>query len=247
MKKVFISIGHGGKDTGAVGYVVEKNANLCVGLSCNSYLSKRGVKTQLSREKDENDPVQEEIRECNNFDPDLAVSIHSNAGGGIGFEAYYHYRGGTSKKLAENIEDEVIKIGQKSRGVKIRRNSQGSDYYAFIRETKCPAVICEGFFVDNKEDSENYNESHEYKKLGESYAKGILKTLGIKDEDDTEEIKVGDKVKVLKNVQYNSDKTFKLWFKEYDVISVNGDRVVIGIKDSVTAAVNICNIEKIKY
>ena len=56
MKKVFISIGHGGKDTGAVGYVVEKNANLCVGLSCNSYLSKRGVKTQLSREKDENDP-----------------------------------------------------------------------------------------------------------------------------------------------------------------------------------------------
>ena len=245
MKKVFISIGHGGKNPGAVGYVVEKDVNLYVGLSCNTYLSKRGIKTLLSRYKDENDDVTEEIRECNNFNPDLAISCHANAGGGIGFEAYYHYKGGTGKLLAENIEKEIINIGQKSRGIKIKKNSQGTDYYAFIRETKCPSVICEGFFVDNKEDAEKCNESHEYKKFGEAYAKGILKTLGIESKEDAEEIKVGDKVRVLKNLQYNSDKTFKLWFKEYDVISVNGDRVVIGINGAVTAAVNICNIEKI--
>lgn len=59
MKKVFISIGHGGKNPGAVGYVVEKDVNLYVGLSCNTYLSKRGIKTLLSRYKDENDDVTE--------------------------------------------------------------------------------------------------------------------------------------------------------------------------------------------
>jgi GH25 family lysozyme M1 (1,4-beta-N-acetylmuramidase) len=58
-------------------------------------------------------------------------------------------------------------------------------------------------------------------------------------------IVVGARVKVLKAVQYdgNSFKIFRDW---YDVIQIQGDRVVIGVRgEGVTAAVNISNIEVI--
>jgi hypothetical protein len=56
---------------------------------------------------------------------------------------------------------------------------------------------------------------------------------------------VGAKVKVLKAVQYNG-KSFKVWRDWYDVLEIQGDRVVIGVRgEGVTAAINISNIEVI--
>lgn len=60
-----------------------------------------------------------------------------------------------------------------------------------------------------------------------------------------DEIKKGDKVKVLKAVQYDNGKPFAVYHKEYDVIEVAGDRVVIGIGKTVTAAVDIDNLKKV--
>lgn len=180
MAKVFIGVGHGGKDAGAVGYLVEKDVNLKMANACRDYLVKNGVEVKMSRTKDEDDDISEEIRECNAFGPDLAIDVHNNAGGGDGFEVLHSIVGGTGKTLAQNIETEVKKIGQNSRGLKTRKNSAGSDYFGFIRSTKCPAVICEGVFVDNKADAKQADTDAECKAFGEAYAKGILKTLGIK-------------------------------------------------------------------
>ena len=57
-------------------------------------------------------------------------------------------------------------------------------------------------------------------------------------------IKVGDKVKVLNAVQYNGQ-TFKTYYDVYDVIEVKDERVVIGIDQTVTCAINIKNIKKV--
>ena len=179
LKKVFIGVGHGGTDSGAVGHLVEKDVNLVEALACKDFLEMHGVEVLMSRAIDENDPVTDEINECNAFEPDLAIDVHSNSGRGDGFEAFYHYKGGLSKDLAENIESEVKKIGQNSRGCKTKLGSSGSDYYAFIRETICPAVICEGFFVDNETDVQIADSLEEQKAFGTAYAKGILRTLGI--------------------------------------------------------------------
>lgn len=184
MKKVFLGVGHGGSDPGATGYVVEKTANLHMAQACCNYLVFNGIHVGMSRTRDENDPVTDEVKECNEFNPDLAVDIHNNSGGGDGFEVYYHYKGGTSKTLAERIEAEVKKIGQNSRGIKTKVNDSGKDYFAFIRETKCPAVIVEGFFVDNKTDAEIADTLAEQKQFGIAYARGILRTLGITPKDD---------------------------------------------------------------
>ena len=57
-------------------------------------------------------------------------------------------------------------------------------------------------------------------------------------------IQKGDKVKVLKAQTYNGG-TFKTYYDVYDVIQVNGDRVVIGIGKTVTAAVKASNLQKV--
>lgn len=178
--KVFVGVGHGGKDPGAIGNGFnEKDLNLSIALYCRDVLEANGVTVLLSRTTDEDDSLNEEIRECNAFVPDLAVDIHNNAGGGDGAEAYYHYLGGTSKTLAENILNEIVEIGQNSRGAKVKLNSSGTDYFGFIRETAAPAVIVECAFVDNATDIAIIDTEEKQKTMGEAVAKGILKTLGI--------------------------------------------------------------------
>ena len=178
--KVLIGVGHGGSDPGAIANnTKEKDLNLSIALACRDELVRHGVSVKLSRTKDENDPLSEEIRECNAYGPDLAVDIHNNAGGGDGAEVFYHYGGGKSKTLAKNILSEIEKVGQNSRGAKTRLNSNGKDYYGFIRETSCPAVIVECAFVDNASDLKILATEGKRKAMGGAIAKGILKTLGI--------------------------------------------------------------------
>ena len=179
-KKVFLGVGHGGTDPGAVANGFEEaDLNLPIALACQAELVRHGVTVGMSRTKDENDTLTEEIKECNAFAPDLAVDIHNNAGGGDGAEAYYHYKGGTGKTLAENILSEIVAIGQNSRGAKIRKNASGTDYYGFIRQTNAPAIIIECAFVDNKTDIAILDTPEEQKAMGMAIAKGILATLGI--------------------------------------------------------------------
>ena len=177
-KKVFIGVGHGGSDPGAVGYLVEKDVNLTMALACRDFLVAYGVDVKMSRTKDEDDTVSQEVAECNAYAPDLAIDVHNNSGGGDGFEVFHTIHGGTGKTLAQNIEKHVKAMGQNSRGVKTRQGTSG-DYYAFIRETVAPAVICEGVFVDTKADAAQADTLAEQQAFGVAYAKGILDTLGL--------------------------------------------------------------------
>ena len=179
-KKVFLGVGHGGSDPGAVANGFnEKDLNLVIALKCRDELVRHGVTVQMSRTKDENDDLREEIRECNAFGPDLAIDIHNNAGGGDGAETYYYTGGGMSKTLAENVIAEITKTGQNSRGAKPNIVGGMKEYYGFIRETYAPAIIVECAFVDNKTDVKAIDTKAEQEAMGVAIAKGILKTLGI--------------------------------------------------------------------
>jgi N-acetylmuramoyl-L-alanine amidase len=178
--KVFLGVGHGGNDSGAVGNGFnEKDLNLAIALACRDELERHGVTVLMSRTKDENDALTEELKECNAFKPDLAIDIHNNAGGGDGAEAFFHYKGGKGKELAENVLSEIVNIGQNSRGAKTRKNANGKDYYGFIRETVAPAIIIECAFLDNVNDIQIIDTETEQKAMGTAIAKGVLKTLGI--------------------------------------------------------------------
>lgn len=189
MAKVYIAPGHGGADPGAVGNgLKEKDLNLTIGKYCTEYLKAQGVTVKMSRTKDIDPGLNNRANEANKWGADLVCEIHINAGGGDGAEVYYSIAGGTSKKMAQNIEAEIKKIGQNSRGIKTKKNAQGQDFLGIIRMTKAPAVLVECAFIDNKKDIAIIDTKAEQKKMGEAIAKGILKTLGVKEK--TEEFKV---------------------------------------------------------
>lgn len=179
MTKVFIGVGHGGQDSGAVGKggLLEKNLNLSIAKACGAELERHGVTVRLSRTKDEADPVDQEVAESNSFAPEVAIAIHNNAGGGDGAEVFYSHTGGKGKQLAENILAYITQLGQKSRGAKTRTTASGADYYAFIRQ-KAPAVIVECAFVDSA-DIDLVDTEAERVKVGQAIAHGVLKTLGV--------------------------------------------------------------------
>ena len=181
-KRVFIGVGHGGKDPGAVKYVKESEANLQMALGMKEELEQYGITVGISRTREEDDPLSEEIREANVFKPDIAVEVHNNAGGGDGFEVYRQTgtHAAQSLRLAQCIEARVKASGQKSRGVKTKLNASGTDYFGWCRQVQCPAVLCEGFFVDNLADSADYNTTAKQKAYGKVYALGVLDYLGIK-------------------------------------------------------------------
>lgn len=179
MSKVFVGVGHGGKDPGAVGYIVEKDGALVIATACKVCLEANGIEVKMSRYIDENESLNEKINECNAYNPDLAIDIHLNAGNGDGAEVFHSIVGGTGKIMAQNVLDAICELGQQSRGIKTKVNSNGKDYFGFIRLTNCPAIISEAYFVDNAEDVKIGDTVEEQKIVGQAIAKGILKTLGI--------------------------------------------------------------------
>lgn len=203
MKKVYIGVGHGGKDSGAVGYLVEKDVNLQMALACKEYLEANGVEVKISRTSDIDKDLKARIKECNEYSPGLAIDVHNNAGAGDGFEVFHTLFGGTGKVLAQNIEEEIKAIGQNSRGLKTKANSQGKDYFGFIRQIKCPSIITETVFVDNQADASQADTLEEQRMFGQAIAKGILKTLNITSNNDPVVENKPDKV--LENTYSHKD------------------------------------------
>lgn len=173
---LFFGVGHGGSDPGAVKYLREEDLNLQQAMAAKDYAVAQGFTVVMSRTKDENDPLTEEIKEANASGAICAVDFHNNAGGGDGFEAIHSVlsdaKGG--KALAKAIEKEVKAIGQNSRGIKTKKQKNGKDYFGFVRDTKMPAVICEGCFVDNRTDVKLFDTAAENKAYGVAVAKGII-------------------------------------------------------------------------
>lgn len=188
MSKVFVGIGHGGSDPGACAYSLkESDVALDIGLEVARVLRAHNVTVELSRTKDIDDDLTPKINRCNDFNPDLAVDIHCNAGNGKGFEAWVFSGGGTSLTMGENIETEVLKVGQTSRGMKTRLNDKGQDYFGFIRLVKAPSAIIETAFIDNVDDKEWLRTKERRHILALAIAKGLLNTLGIKYQENSSE------------------------------------------------------------
>ena len=103
---------------------------------------------------------------------------------------------------------------------------------------------------DVREDKESEGKEVSFEEIVEA-----MKNLGYVNHAETEDVVIfskkesasineGDKVRVLNNVTYTGD-SFSVYYDEYDVIEVRGDRAVIGIDGTVTCAINISNIERV--
>lgn len=182
MKRVFIGVGHGGSDPGAVGIVKEADANLTIALELKRILVEHDIVVGISRTVDEDDDINEEIREANAFAPDLAVEVHNNAGGGDGFEVFVQTNkyAAKSRSCAEFIERRVKAIGQQSRGIK-------TNSFGWIRLVNAPSVLLEGFFVDSK-DAYDFDTASKQKRLARAYALGVLDYFDIHTESEDDDM-----------------------------------------------------------
>lgn len=177
--KVYLDAGHGGHDSGAVGFSKsEKAFALDICLRANSLLKANGVNTMLSRSDDTFVSLTQRAAQCNEWGADLFVSFHCNSGGGRGVEVWHSLSGGQGKVLAQKIDNQLILINV-SRGLKTRRGKKG-DYIYVIRATHCPAVLVEFGFMDNATDVEMLNNPTIRQRYAEAICKAILGTKVIK-------------------------------------------------------------------
>lgn len=181
MYKVYVGIGHGGSDSGAVGNgFLEKNLTLSIGKYCNERLKQYGIETKISRTSDIDSSINSKVAASNAFKADVCMDIHINAGGGDGSEVYYSHISPNGKKLAQAIVDSMVKIGQNTRGIKTKLDTDGTDYFGMIRMTDAPAVLVECAFIDNANDIKIINTEAKRKIFGYAIADGVANYLGVK-------------------------------------------------------------------
>ena len=150
--KIVINAGHTkfGKGTGASGHLNESTETRKIAYELMKLLadSKHEVIPAVFDRNGDN--LKTAVNLSNNEGADLFISIHLNAGGGQGCEAYT-YKG---KQVAQAVKacSYLKKLGFKNRGVK-----NGSNLYV-IKNTKATAILIEVCFVDNKADAALYKQ-----------------------------------------------------------------------------------------
>lgn len=87
------------------------------------------------------------------------LSVHSNAGGGTGFEAFTYYGQSKSDRLAEEFynafrkefPNEIARTDYRSDGDQDKERN-----FYVLRKTRMPAVLTENFFMDNERECKQY-------------------------------------------------------------------------------------------
>lgn len=169
MKRIYLDAGHGGTDSGAVGYVVERDVNIKVTKYMKNHLEENYSCMVYMDITD--DSTQNIAKRANKWMADLFVSVHFNAGGGDGYEALVY--SSANQKLGKCFEKHVKAAGQNSRGVKYRPDLN------VLRLTKMPAILNEVAFVDTKKDIKDWDENHELKKMGIALAEAAAEWLDL--------------------------------------------------------------------
>lgn len=167
--KLAINAGHTitGVGTGAVGHINESKENREVTKLVIQMLKQLGHSViDCTIDKSDN-YLKDAVNIANNYNVDLAVSIHFNAGGGTGVETLVYNGHDIPNKHAKSVNKEISSLGYKNRGVK-----QRPDLY-WLKATTAKAILIECCFVDSKEDISKYSA----KKMAEAITKGLVGEL----------------------------------------------------------------------
>ncbi|MDG6888201.1 Sporulation-specific N-acetylmuramoyl-L-alanine amidase [Clostridium perfringens] len=175
MSKIFgLDAGHctSGADTGAQGNgYKEQDLTRQVVTYLSEYLENEGHITKYCHchsASSVNESLRYRVNKANSLGVDYFVSIHLNAGGGVGTETYICARGGEAERVAKRVNSKLVQYGYRDRGVKV-----GNLYV--IKNTNAPAILVECCFIDSASDMAKFNA----KSIAKAIAEGLLsKTIG---------------------------------------------------------------------
>ena len=150
--KFGIDLGHGvGMDRGAVGNIAEETIINKVGTKVISKLKSLGhtvIQLRPSSAYSVNNSLIQRYTKANDNNVDLCVSIHANAGGGVGTEVFTY--NAKEVKQARAVLNNIVALGFRNRGIK-----DGSGL-AMVKRPKATAMLIEICFIDTS-DSDLYN------------------------------------------------------------------------------------------
>lgn len=190
---VTIDAGHGGHDPGARGkHGLEKDYALDLAIRLGKAVRKNGLKTHLTRDTDVFISLPGRVKIANEIDKSIFVSIHFNHGGNgsaSGIETYALAPQGTgstndgtvsaskfegNQRDGENIAlatavhaNTMAKIETEDRGIRRAR-------FNVLRGINKPAILFEGGFVTNFEESKRINTELYREKVAQAIAGGIM-------------------------------------------------------------------------
>ena len=122
------------------------------------------IDATVDRASTQLDYLQKSVQIANKARADMFLTIHLNAGGGQGCEAYTWK--GEKVEQAVNMCKQLAAEGFKNRGVK-----DGSAFYV-IKKTQMTAILLEVFFLDNRKDCQRYQRIG-VKRIAQAIADGI--------------------------------------------------------------------------
>lgn len=187
--KILIDNGHGENTPGKRSPVWDDGAQLFeyefnrdIARRVVNILSARGVDAELVVREATDVSLGERVRRINAVAKKsqcLLVSIHANAGGGTGWEAWTSIGDTKSDKYATIFYTEAETIFPDR---KIRKDStdgdpdKESDFY-ILKNTTCPAVLTENFFMDTEMDCRLIMSPVGRRLVAELHVNAILKCL----------------------------------------------------------------------
>jgi N-acetylmuramoyl-L-alanine amidase len=177
--KLWLDGGHGGIDSGAVGFgLKEKDLTLTLVKKIGKLLEDyREVDVRYSRIDDRFLELKERANKANQAGADFFCSVHINATPtGTGFETFIYNEASSQSVAYQNvIHPEIMKqLGDvKDRGKK-RAN------YAVLRETHMPSILTENLFIDNPNDNKKLKQNEYLDKIALGHVNGFEKAFGLK-------------------------------------------------------------------
>lgn len=218
MPIVCIDPGHGGKDPGAIGGVMEKGVNLGISLAMAERLKiYGGVEVAMTRSGDTTVSLQGRCDIANGAGADVFVSIHCNSGGDHGFESFVaphakraaEFQDAIHAELSEWYTDELRANTVPLRLLTVPMDlvpdrGQKEAHFIVLINTRMPAILVECGFVDHPEDSEYLTDLEFQARLGYSLADGVVKILGVKPEEYVCSIEFEDAVAWARSVGLSS-------------------------------------------
>ena len=146
----------------------------------------------MSRTTDKTVSLAARTNDANGWGADYFVSIHINAGGGVGYEDFI-YNGSVSNNTVayrDKLHAEIMKqVDFTNRGKK-RAN------FHVLRESNMPAALTENGFIDNAGDAAKLKSDAYLNRIALGHANGIAQALGLRRKtgggENTYTVKKGD-------------------------------------------------------
>ncbi|MFC6591961.1 N-acetylmuramoyl-L-alanine amidase [Deinococcus lacus] len=180
--RVVLDPGHGGRDPGAVGTIVEKEVTLAVARRTRDYLQAAGVEVIMTRDSDtelhRDKATDLRMRSSMANNAQLFVSVHvnampaQNALKGYGVETWWNPNHPMSASFASILQKNMVDVsGAYSRGLR------SSSPLGVLRNNRAPAALVEVGFTSHPVDGLNLRDANYIDRVAFGIAKGVHEAL----------------------------------------------------------------------